>query len=177
MLNLAKSKRGVGVLTNQARAQQKRNINSSNSSPIDNRWFSYSIVSYVSNALKDPSSDSPLCVDPSSASPTTPHRSHARPCRRSTLQCVALIFPACHLDADAMMCSTVYGGVANDNVCCAAGCGSCGGTGCSSRGLPDLDAYDCCTGPIMAANDLCEDVKSAPCVLEATTGVYMYMYI
>lgn len=50
------------------------------------------------------------------------------------------------IPATDMMCSNGLFGVESSNglVCCDAGCGTCGGVGCSKFGAPDLDAFDCC---------------------------------
>lgn len=49
-----------------------------------------------------------------------------------------------------------------ETVCCAASCGTCGGTGCSS--LPG-GAEACCAGPIADAGQPCNEFE-APCVLD-----------
>ena len=50
---------------------------------------------------------------------------------------------------------------ANRDVCCASSCGSCGGSGCSSR---PGGASACCTGGVKESARSCE-VYGAPCVL------------
>eukprot|EP00928_Gymnodinium_smaydae_P037391 TRINITY_DN25964_c0_g1_i1.p1 TRINITY_DN25964_c0_g1~~TRINITY_DN25964_c0_g1_i1.p1 ORF type:complete len:212 (+),score=23.64 TRINITY_DN25964_c0_g1_i1:119-754(+) len=47
------------------------------------------------------------------------------------------------------------------NVCCVAGCGSCGGAGCSSR---PGGGGECCTSNIREANTTCAEFP-APCVM------------
>ncbi|CAM9489433.1 unnamed protein product [Ectocarpus fasciculatus] len=51
-------------------------------------------------------------------------------------------------------------GILQDDVCCVAECGTCGGTGCSSRN--GLTGDDCCTANIKAANVACGE---APCIV------------
>jgi hypothetical protein len=58
-------------------------------------------------------------------------------------------------------CSTgILGGVSKSPVCCAAGCGTCGGTGCN--GFPGGSA-SCCGGAIASANQSCSS-HLPPCV-------------
>jgi hypothetical protein len=52
-------------------------------------------------------------------------------------------------------------GIPNGDVCCAASCGSCGGTGCGSR---PGGARACCTGPIAAAGVSCSGAEP-PCIM------------
>jgi len=52
-------------------------------------------------------------------------------------------------------------GVPGGTVCCAASCGTCGGTGCSAR---PGGAEACCTGPIVEAGQSCASA-GPPCVL------------
>ncbi len=52
-------------------------------------------------------------------------------------------------------------GLISGNTCCAASCGTCGGTGCGSR---PGGASSCCSGPIAASGLSC-DVSDAPCVI------------
>lgn len=56
-------------------------------------------------------------------------------------------------------------------VCCTAGCGSCGGLGCSTLYLPDYNASDCCVINIENSGVMCEDSGTAPCILE---GKHLY---
>ena len=60
-------------------------------------------------------------------------------------------------------CDGVLNG--DGDVCCAAGCGECGGVGCSDRG-GGLDKYDCCTSDIREAGSLCSVTGKAPCLVE-----------
>ncbi|CAM9595723.1 unnamed protein product [Ectocarpus sp. 4 AP-2014] len=53
-------------------------------------------------------------------------------------------------------------GILKGTYCCSAGCGECGGSGCSDRG-GGLTGADCCTSDILAAGKAC---GSAPCLLE-----------
>ena len=42
-------------------------------------------------------------------------------------------------------------------------CGSCGGSGCGSRG------DGCCTSDIKSSGDKCSEKKSAPCIIDTDT--------
>lgn len=54
-------------------------------------------------------------------------------------------------------------GVFNGATCCSATCGTCGGSGCSSRGD---DGEECCTSSIVASGVLCSETGGkAPCVV------------
>ena len=48
-----------------------------------------------------------------------------------------------------------------------AGCGECGGSGCSSRG-GGLSGDDCCTSDIEEAGNLCSATGGAPCIIDGT---------
>jgi hypothetical protein len=52
-------------------------------------------------------------------------------------------------------------GIASGSACCAAACGSCGGTGCGSR---PGGSTDCCTGSISTSGRSCE-VHPPPCMM------------
>ena len=60
-------------------------------------------------------------------------------------------------------------GVDKSDVCCVAECGTCGGSGCGSRGQ-DLTADDCCVGRIRDANVYCDDSGTAPCIINSGEG-------
>ena len=60
-------------------------------------------------------------------------------------------------------CDGVLNG--DGDVCCAAGCGECGGVGCSDRG-GGLDKYDCCVSDIRIAGSLCSVTGEAPCLVD-----------
>jgi hypothetical protein len=65
-------------------------------------------------------------------------------------------------------CVTEEGGVfASPDICCAASCGTCGGTGCTSR--PGSTA-NCCTGAVGSNGVACEDngLEDAPCSFSAS---------
>lgn len=62
-------------------------------------------------------------------------------------------------------CSNGVPGVQSGDACCAAACGQCGGTGCSSVGGPDLGAADCCATEIVDSGPACADAGIAPCVV------------
>ena len=70
-----------------------------------------------------------------------------------------------------ILCSNGIAGVENSDVCCAAGCGTCGGSGCSRRAQSaGLTADDCCLGPIRDANVFCDESDTAPCILGSGEG-------
>lgn len=47
------------------------------------------------------------------------------------------------------------------------GCGTCGGTGCASRGNDiGLTGDDCCAGKILASGRLCSVTGEAPCFID-----------
>ena len=46
-----------------------------------------------------------------------------------------------------------------------AGCGECGGSGCSSRGS-GLDGDDCCQSNIKKNGDKCSETGTAPCIVD-----------
>ena len=60
-------------------------------------------------------------------------------------------------------CDGVLNG--DGDVCCAAGCGKCGGVGCSDRG-GGLDKYGCCVSDIRIAGSLCSVTGEAPCLVD-----------
>lgn len=64
-------------------------------------------------------------------------------------------------------CSNGYPGVESSDglACCVAGCGQCGGVDCSTAGLPDYDADDCCPTDIVEMGVSCEETDRAPCYL------------
>ncbi|CAN0224623.1 unnamed protein product [Scytosiphon promiscuus] len=51
------------------------------------------------------------------------------------------------------------------DVCCALGCGQCGGVGCSRFGAPELDSYDCCITEILDYGESCAATGEAPCYI------------
>ncbi|CAB1096849.1 MEP10 [Ectocarpus sp. CCAP 1310/34] len=57
-------------------------------------------------------------------------------------------------------------GVLKGDYCCSAGCGECGGSGCSDRG-GGLTGADCCTSDI---SNLCSDTGAAPCIVDGDTS-------
>ena len=46
-----------------------------------------------------------------------------------------------------------------------AGCGTCGGSGCSNRG-GGLTGYDCCQSKIVESGRLCSVTGEAPCFMD-----------
>ena len=79
-----------------------------------------------------------------------------RSCQSKSAPCVMPDTSACD---DGLLSS-------NGEVCCAASCGSCGGSGCSQR---PGGASACCTGKISTANRSCAD-NPPPCVMTDGTG-------
>ncbi|CAM9604816.1 unnamed protein product [Ectocarpus sp. 12 AP-2014] len=57
-------------------------------------------------------------------------------------------------------------GVLKGDYCCSAGCGECGGSGCSDRG-GGLTGADCCTSDIV---NFCSDTGAAPCIVDGDTS-------
>ena len=66
-----------------------------------------------------------------------------------------------HCTCDAVPDPTCQRGVSFKNYCCMASCGTCGGTGCSSR---DGGAFGCCTINIFQNGYSCA-ANSAPCLI------------
>jgi len=50
-------------------------------------------------------------------------------------------------------------------LCVQAGCGECGGSGCSKRGN-GLDGDDCCQSKIKKNGKKCSETGSAPCIVD-----------
>eukprot|EP00903_Cladosiphon_okamuranus_P006313 g6189.t2 len=71
----------------------------------------------------------------------------------------------CIVDEDAERCSNGIPGVESTGICCAEECGTCGGTGCSTR-VPGFGQYDCCVGPISRVGVSCGVSVEAPCIVE-----------
>ncbi|CAN0462973.1 unnamed protein product, partial [Scytosiphon promiscuus] len=61
-------------------------------------------------------------------------------------------------------CSNGIPGVEyEDNVCCEAQCGTCGGDGCETRpGGEDA----CCVGAIRENRETCSTTEDAPCIIK-----------
>ena len=59
-----------------------------------------------------------------------------------------------------------YGGIQNENenACCIAGCGTCGGTGCADR-----NGINCCVRQI-PEQQICGPWQDAPCLLASSEG-------
>ena len=70
-------------------------------------------------------------------------------------------------DDSISMCSNGIPGVESSNglACCVAACGMCGGEGCSTVGLPDLDEEDCCVSEIVDFGMPCDTAGAAPCAI------------
>ncbi|CBJ33624.1 hypothetical protein Esi_0531_0003 [Ectocarpus siliculosus] len=62
------------------------------------------------------------------------------------------------------MCDGGIVGIQTSDVCCSASCGSCGGTGCSSR---DGGSGACCGGGVRASGRYCSVTGEAPCMTGA----------
>lgn len=67
---------------------------------------------------------------------------------------------------DVERCSNGVPGVETTGICCKAGCGTCGGDGCSTRAL-GFGQYDCCVGHISRSGVSCGDSVAAPCIVDA----------
>lgn len=65
------------------------------------------------------------------------------------------------------MCSNGIVGIQSKNSCCAAGCGQCGGSGCST--IPGFTADDCCESAVQMNGKLCEVTAAAPCIIDAAS--------
>ncbi|CAN0380772.1 unnamed protein product, partial [Scytosiphon promiscuus] len=64
------------------------------------------------------------------------------------------------------MCDNGISGVQDDDICCDASCGTCGGTGCAKRpGGPDL----CCIRRIAEAGMFCDTTNAAPCIIDGVS--------
>eukprot|EP00752_Nemacystus_decipiens_P006195 g5590.t1 len=65
-------------------------------------------------------------------------------------------------------CSNGFVGFeASNGACCDAGCGRCGGTGCSTFGQElGLDNHDCCASEIVDFGKPCSEAGKAPCFIE-----------
>ncbi|CAM9402588.1 unnamed protein product [Laminaria digitata] len=61
-------------------------------------------------------------------------------------------------------CSNGLSGIEDNEACCLAACGQCGGTGCGS--ISGLAASDCCSSTIAASGTLCSVTNAAPCMLD-----------
>eukprot|EP00903_Cladosiphon_okamuranus_P016037 g14807.t2 len=69
--------------------------------------------------------------------------------------------------AEGQTCSNGLAGYESADVCCPAGCGKCGGSGCAKFNL-DL-GKSCCTNDVKATGTLCSVSKSAPCIIDTAT--------
>lgn len=73
--------------------------------------------------------------------------------------------PLSYLTPAGTTCAGGIPGVQAEDSCCVAACGTCGGSGCSTRGAPSLGAADCCASEIVKSGILCEVAGRAPCVV------------
>ena len=65
-------------------------------------------------------------------------------------------------------CSNGITGVEASGMCCALGCGTCGGPGCGKRGAADgLTAADCCVSRIRRSGVFCDVSGTAPCIIDS----------
>ncbi|CAB1108450.1 unnamed protein product [Ectocarpus sp. CCAP 1310/34] len=62
------------------------------------------------------------------------------------------------------MCDGGIVGIQASDVCCSASCGSCGGSGCTSR---DGGSESCCGGGVRASGRYCSITGEAPCLANA----------
>ncbi|CAM9918553.1 unnamed protein product, partial [Ectocarpus fasciculatus] len=65
------------------------------------------------------------------------------------------------LQAEAETCDGGIVGIQASDVCCSSSCGSCGGSGCTSR---DGGAEACCGGGVRASGRYCSVTGEAPCI-------------
>lgn len=65
-------------------------------------------------------------------------------------------------DSAPFKCEAV-GGILRGDICCAKGCGECGGKGCAKRGN---GGHECCTGAIEEAGLACSATGAAPCIVD-----------
>eukprot|EP00752_Nemacystus_decipiens_P009493 g8487.t1 len=79
---------------------------------------------------------------------------------RSVILVPALLLPSA-LAQDT--CSNGLAGIEFKEVCCDAGCGQCGGSGCSSR---PGGGSSCCYGAIRNSGVLCSENPVAPCIVD-----------
>lgn len=68
-------------------------------------------------------------------------------------------------DQAAQKCSNGFPGIEKSGACCVSDCGTCGGSGCSSR-EPGLTGDDCCTKNILKQGAPCSATGHAPCFLD-----------
>ncbi|CAN0417845.1 unnamed protein product [Pylaiella littoralis] len=89
------------------------------------------------------------------------------PIEESGIWCSESGTAPCIIDAPDMSCSNGVAGVQDGNakVCCVAGCGGCGGVGCSTM-ASQYGASDCCIGPIEDSGIWCSDSETAPCIID-----------
>ncbi|CAN0468937.1 unnamed protein product, partial [Hapterophycus canaliculatus] len=53
----------------------------------------------------------------------------------------------------------------NGEACCPVGCTLCGGSGCSTAGLPGYGSESCCTTDIVSEGEACNATQEAPCFI------------
>lgn len=65
------------------------------------------------------------------------------------------------------VCNNGFPGIQSSDglACCVTECGQCGEVGCSTIGLPDHGAEDCCSTEIVENGVSCGDTSEAPCYL------------
>ncbi|CAM9554983.1 unnamed protein product [Ascophyllum nodosum] len=70
-------------------------------------------------------------------------------------------------DSSTPTCSNGLIGVESEDgdICCVAGCGTCGGMGCGSAG--GLTMSECCTQIIFSGGELCDVAEQAPCIISS----------
>lgn len=90
---------------------------------------------------------------------------------RQTLCSTTVHFTILYAVEVGQTCSNGIPGVEAAGVCCKAECGTCGGTGCSTR-VPGFGQYDCCVGPIVDTGVSCGDSVAAPCIIDEGDEIY-----
>ena len=82
-------------------------------------------------------------------------------------ECLNNVIPPYHvsdsIQVDPLCMTGIKAIQSGKTVCCSLSCGTCGGTGCSTR---TGGASSCCTGDILTANKSCS-ISSPPCVVTA----------
>lgn len=73
--------------------------------------------------------------------------------------------PDAALDQAAQKCSNGFPGIEKSGACCVSDCGTCGGSGCSSR-VSGLTGDHCCTSNILKKGAPCSTTGHAPCFLD-----------
>jgi len=109
---------------------------------------------------------SACCVTQIEASGIYCDETEGAPCKLRTSKKDTLVAPTPDVN-----CST--GVVGPADICCAASCGTCGGTGCGSR---SGGAANCCVGAITDAKLYCDETGGPPCIMRPFTDTNLPGY-